>query len=398
MSNALRPGSGSTEINADSASMIAGHKGRHHIFPDVVPLRVMRNVLGIVICLLVMPVTVPPAMGQTTSLPDLILIDSLVLIETSNQFVGRLTGFIASKRGNYYLTDASTSTVLEYTRTGRLARQFSARGQGPGELTRPTDLGLIGDTTLLILDGPTLHAFDLRSGRSAWDRKLPKLFLGGGLATFGKGIGLPALDSRRQLSLIFFNGRSDSVRAGGPFPAPYGRSAPVDGTFGSAIRAAHLRGDTLVTAFHASDYIYLGTPFGGRYDSLKVARRIRNGAPPEKIAAASRDSKTLQETAYALSAPWAIAPLSGDRIAHVSVDQRLLSGRLAGKLFVSVVDRGTRRTCPDAPIPIDDDPPGYVAFLGDTLIVAHQEETAQQVPRTILRRYLIDTSKCRWIP
>ena len=351
--------------------------------------------LSIMSFLPVMVMTAQLAVAQTTSMPNLILVDSLVLIETSNQFVGRLTGFIASKRGNYYLTDASSYTVLEYTRTGRLARQFGARGQGPGELTSPTDLGLIGDTTLLVLDGLTLHAFDVWSGRSIWDRRLTKL--SNDLSTSGEDIIVTALDIRRQSSLVIFKAASDSARMGGPFPAPYGRSAPIDGTFSRAI-VGHLRQDTLITAFHASDYIYVGTPFGGRYDSLKVARRVRNGAPPEKIAAASRDLKVLQETAYALSAPWAIAPLSGNRIAHVSGDQRLLKRRLAGKFFVSVVDRGTRRTCPDAPIPIDDDPPGYVAFLGDTLIVAHQEETTQQVPHTVIRRYLIDTSKCRWIP
>jgi hypothetical protein len=318
----------------------------------------------------------------------------VVVQESATEFIGRLTGFTVSRRGHYYLTDATAFTVLEISKSGEVTRRFGTRGQGPGELTRPTHVVVLGDSSLVVLDGRRMVAYSLGDRRPLWHRTLPRQ--ADGLSVQGARILLPALDAEQRTSIIAFGGAADSMRRGGPFPHPYGQHPPIDATFGFAIRVAPLQGDTLVYAYHANEFLYWGPLSGGPYDSLRIARRHRNGAPPGVIAAAARDLSALQENAYALSAPWVLAPFSGGRIAYVAVDQRLLPGRLAGTLFVSVVDRRTGLTCPDARIPIEDDPPGYVAFVGDTLVVAHQDETRERVPRTIIRRFLVGTGGCAW--
>lgn len=336
-----------------------------------------------------------PATSQPPGSPRLVAVDSVIVKETADIFIGRMSGFAVSASGVYYVTDAANFRVLEIEQSGRISRTFGRQGQGPGELSRPTHITLVGQNLLVALDGAKLVTFDLGSGRSAWQRPLPRI--SDGIGVSGSTIVVTGLSVPRRSSLVLFSGPDDVARHGGPFPHPYGRAAPIDGTFGFALRVAPLRGDSVLIAFHANEYVYWGSLASNRFDSLHVARSARNGAPPAAIDRASHDMQALQETAYALSAPWALAQLGGGRIAYVALDQRLLAGRLAGTIYVSVIDRNTRRTCADARVPIHDDPPGYVAFVGDTMVVAHQDEDASLNPRTIIRRYRLETQACAWV-
>lgn len=356
----------------------------------------VRRHLYSLVCLTIVAGASPgAATAQPTRSPSLIVLDSITVQETANAVIGRMSGFAAATSGMFYITDAASSRILEIGPSGRINRTFGRRGQGPGELTRPTHITLVGTNLLVVLDGARLVAFDLRTGAAAWQRPLPRL--SDGIAAINSAIVVTSLSVPRRSSLVMFMGPDDEAIPSGPFPHPYGRSAPIDGTFGLALRVAPLRGDTVLVAFHANEYVYWGSLGSNVYDSARVARLARNGAPPAVIDRASRDLQALQETAYALSAPWALAPLGRNRIAYVAADQRLLAGRLAGTLYVSVIDRTNRRTCPDARVPISDDPPGYVAFIGDTLVVAQQDEDISLNPRTIIRRYRLETSTCEWI-
>lgn len=335
------------------------------------------------------------AVFQALPSPVLTLIDSVVLIESDTAQIGMIAGFAVARDGSYLLADVGSSTVLEFHRRGTFRRKYGRSGRGPGEFVGPSSLALQGDSTLLVFGGVNVQAFDRRTGRYLWQQSVPRppdqILEAGGHVYFA------ALDLSRKASVGRFRPGAELLEVGGPLPYPYGRSPVIDAGFGRAIKMVMLGGDSLAISFHASEYLYLGSFSRSAFDSVRIAKRVRNGVPSALIASALRNPDVLQSRAYDLSAPWAVGLLSGNRIAVVSVDQRLLPGRLAGDLFVSVLDRATRMTCPDAKVPIQDDPPGYVALLWDTLFVAQQGESTELIPQTTVKRFLVTTRGCQWM-
>ena len=331
--------------------------------------------------------------SQEGESPRLHLRDSVVLVESESRYVGHLNGFAISASGRFYVLDVGNIIVHEFASDGRPLRTFGRRGNGPGEFSRPSAIAIAGDTLLLVHGAGRLQAFDLRSGKYVWERRLPRR-TDGILAVDGI-IYLAGLDPERRAALRAATAKDDPVRYTGPYPWPYGGNRMVDDVF-SHVQFARLSRDSAVFGFHASDYLYYGRIDGAAYDSVRVARRIRNGARPDLIARMKEDPRLLQEHAYSLSAPWSVTRLSNGRFAYVTVDQRLLPGRMAGRLHVSVVDPVSKQTCADAHYPGGEDPPAWPVFRGDTLVVMQQDEGVDMQPRSIVRKWILDTEGCRW--
>jgi hypothetical protein len=85
-------------------------------------------------------------------------------------------------------------------------------------------------------------------------------------------------------------------------------------------------------------------------------------------------------------------------IAYVVTDVELITNHFGGKVFVSLVDRRRRRSCPDAQVPVAADPLPHVTFRSDTLLVLTQEVTGANTGTPVIRKYLIDGDDCAWIP
>jgi hypothetical protein len=94
--------------------------------------------------------------------------------------------------------------------------------------------------------------------------------------------------------------------------------------------------------------------------------------------------------------PVAIARLSNGMVAYVTFDHTLVRDHFAAKAYLSVVDSRTGRSCPDARIPVPEDPAPSIAIRGDTLVVASQE-IAGTSAQSWLRRFLIDVRNCGWV-
>jgi hypothetical protein len=252
-----------------------------------------------------------------------------------------------------------------------------------------------GDSVLIVNASASLQAFDLRSGRPAWQRVVPRVHRADPLVSRGTFVYFPSFDPLRRASVGRITGATDSIQYGGPFPAPYGRNTLIDGAF-SHLSVAVFGSDSLVTAFHASDFLFISRFGLAGYDSVHMPRRERNGAHQEVMSKPGLDAAALQPYVYRLSMPWAIGMLSGGRIAVVHVDQTLLNGRLAGTLFVTVVDMRARKACADAAVRLPSDPPAWAAFRGDTLLLVQQGESATGKPETRVRKYTLATATCRW--
>lgn len=357
----------------------------------MLPRRIMRLAPTVA----VVPALLAGSAHQQGASPRLTPIDSIVLAETESQFVGQVAALAISPAGRYFLLDRANFTIHEYARDGRFVRRFGRQGRGPGEFHAPSAFAVAGDSLLLVFGGSELQAFDLRSGTLAWQRRLPRV--PHALATGGGRVYMSWVDLAGGSSTARLRSATDSLVTGGPIPSPYGRHQAVDMTFGRVTSLAALGSDSVVLAFHATDYVFLGRIGTTRFDSIRVSRLHRNGARPDLIARIVSNPDILRDAAYALSAPWAMTRLADGQLAIVTVDQQFSGGRLSGQLFLSIIDPVRRRTCPDARIPGPADPPSRVAFAGDTLVVAEQDAGSAGDARTTIRKYSISTAGCRWM-
>lgn len=325
----------------------------------------------------------------------LVPVDSVRLEESDASFIGSISGFAVSGAGHFYVSDKGNSVVHEFAANGRRLRTFGRSGQGPGEFLVPTAMAVSGDSLLIVNGSASLQAFDLRSGRHAWQRMLPRVHRADALVSRGGWLYFPSFDPLRHASVGRIAGAADSVAFGGPFPAPYGRNEIIDGTFGH-VSVAVVGSDSVVTAFHASDFLFIGRFGRTGYDSVHIPRISRNGAHPDVMSKRDLSVSALQPYVYGLSMPFALGVLSASRIAEVHVDQTLLKGRIAGTLFVSVVNLRTKKACADAPVPLPSDPPAWATFRGDTLLLVQQSESSSGRPETLVRKYTMGTANCRW--
>jgi hypothetical protein len=251
-----------------------------------------------------------------------------------------------------------------------------------------------GDTLLFVNGLTSLEVFDLRTGKHLWQRRLPTMQRIDGMTYAGGHLYFSSFNRALKTSIGRVRTSVDSAALAGPFPQPYGARSLIDDVFGR-VGFSVFGGDSVASVFHASDYLYIGRFGMARSDSILLPRTARNGARPDVIAKASDDPATIQPFLYALSAPWAVSPSVQGRILIVHVDQTLLNGRMAGKLFLSVVNTRKRLACTDAELPIPADPPGWASFRADTLVVVQQDETRDRQPRTIVRKFIARAGGCQ---
>ena len=329
--------------------------------------------------------------------PTLELVDSLVLAESDSLFVGDASGFAAPADGTYLVSDKRNATLHQYEADGRHRRSLGRRGEGPGEWSfGPFRIVLGDDSLLLVTDGTSrIEVLSYPSGVPRAKRATQgRWFLAGyqGDRTYFANI------DRKKRSVIAatING-SDSSIYGGPYTAAIARSSLV-GELLSWMEIAILGGDTIAVASQSSDHIFVGPFPNGPFDSLRVPIAQRRGALPELLSRIDdRNPSTVEQALYRPSYPLALHRLpSSGYLAYVTSDQTLVSSRMTGTIFVSVVDLNNHLACPDAEVVAPSDPLPRIAFRGDTLLVLVQDEDAHGASRTSIRKFLIDASACAW--
>ena len=92
-----------------------------------------------------------------------------------------------------------------------------------------------------------------------------------------------------------------------------------------------------------------------------------------------------------------LARLSSGHLAYWASDLQFVGSRFVWKIFLSVVDVGGRRTCPDAEIPVPADPRPWAAFRGETLVVLTPNGSNGTGAEGWVKKYLVDTTDCRWV-
>ncbi|MGH7426774.1 MAG: 6-bladed beta-propeller [Candidatus Methylomirabilaceae bacterium] len=338
------------------------------------------------------------------SSPVLLVTDSIHIRDPSADPFGRLGDFLPLESSGYLLVDAQNTRLLEYDARGSLVRQIGRKGSGPGELQHTGPIAVDGDSVLYILDSPTLHVFDFRTGAFRRKGTLRAPF-GTSIVVTGPHLYFRAFDSTQVPRFAAW--RNGTVVLGPSLPslseletvkaAGAGATALMMNTTHAGAVFAPISGDTIAVLSQASEDIVL-TNLRGILGRIPVARAQRNGVLPDLIAQVAKDPTIAQRDPlllYAPSVPGAITRGAGVHYLTVKTDFAFVRDHFSGKLYLSVTGPVTGLTCPDARVPGPEDPPPSIALRGDTLFVLSQ--TIQESHAvTVLRKYLVQTANCKW--
>ena len=252
-----------------------------------------------------------------------------------------------------------------------------------------------GDSILFVRTGwAGLQVIDLRTRTFLVPRELP-----GNAHVIARSNGrvyFRAMDPETRPSVGVLANGSDSIGRGGPYPAPLAEH-PVLAPAPVSMAAVGVTGpDSVAVALQTSDYVFWGTL--ERQDSIRVPVTRRRGSRPDLLQEiALPPEEAGPDVVCTPSLPVTVARLSAARLAVAFDDLRLTEDRrFIGESFLSVVDTGLRRVCPDAPIPVlPDSRPPLTAVRGDTLFTLGQDVGGVEAVVAV-RKYVVRTETCRW--
>ncbi|HEU4628755.1 MAG TPA: hypothetical protein VFS08_03390 [Gemmatimonadaceae bacterium] len=340
----------------------------------------------------------PPAANPSSAADAIRKVDEVVLRETDSVYVGRPIGTVIGPDGTLYVSDDVEDRVVSFTRTGELSRTYGRLGHGPGELTAPSRLGMVGDSVLLVADGgrAQVTAYDVTSGAYLYDVRIV-LGTGGGMGairTRHDTVWMGARDLRRQTGVVTWSATDPTARPIVAFPPIYRTSRAVAITY-SYILAPPL-GDSLLVSYYASPELLLTDLQGHVRRTLRIPTVRRRAIAPD-LDRRYREARTADERARLVPLLAEAHQLSSGTIALVSYDIDWPGQVPLRRAWVILLAPDLQRGCLDLPLPLSRDGMGQVAFHGDTLVTLEQEVHELGV-RLVSRRYVVDEDACPWQP
>ena len=333
-----------------------------------------------------------------TDHPALTLVDNVVLQQSAADYVGLPSGFaVLPDDGGFLVSDLRNRTIHRFGADGSHQQRLGQAGEGPAEFPDPpTALALDGDSVLYVRTGwAGLHTIDVETGMFRAPRELP----GNAhvIAASNGRVFFRHMDPETRTSVGVLVSGVDSIHRGGPFPEPL-TEYPVLALAPISMAAVGVMGpDSIAVAIQTSDYLFWGTL--EQQDSIRVPAVQRQGSRPDVLQLIAADPvEAGPDVAYTPSLPVAVGRMTPEKVAVVFDDLQLTEDRrFIGQSFLSVVDIGERRVCPDARIPVlPDSRPPLSVIDGDTLFVLEQDVRGAEAP-VVVRKYVVRTETCRWL-
>jgi hypothetical protein len=319
--------------------------------------------------------------GGPRATAGLRLVDTLVLAERADAFVGRPTHIAVTSGRELFISDAFSRTVLHVHANGDVRGSIGRRGRGPGEFEAPSTVLVAAHDSLLFVADAARGGVIVRDLLSGAERAM--LRMEGNRPTMtlvGDTVFAGTVNATRGTVLARWTTRGDSVRYFGTLPAAFLRSPLRQFIHNVSLDAW---GDTLAYVVGLSEVVYVATNDGAVRDSVVVPRTRRRGVPGEVRLASLRDPRAVAEET---SLPWALGALGDGRLAVVFADGVIRRDALGGQLYVTLVSRDGRGACADLPIPGDGEELPRVVFDGDEMLVLEQRVVRGRA-MTVVRRY-----------
>ncbi len=318
-------------------------------------------------------------------------LDSVRVKESEQVYVGRPNAMAVGRNAQVFVSDIADRKVIRIDRAGEI-RLVAGRGGGPGEVSGPTAVAVLGDSMLVVRNTGRrrLELFDITTLRFRGSITLTGASTG--LSSWRGELMMGALDLAKGTAWLRLVDSSRPPVAGGTVPAFY-RKLPLAAQAFAAVEVA--RNDRHVFGmFEVSDYLFRWDVARGDVDSMLLRKRERRGARTDLIEQMFQDQSKAASLAYQWSFPMLVAPV-GDRLtAVVFADPTMKSAVYEGPAFLQVADWTTRRACAEVMIPVPRDVLPRFALRADTLVGLVQYADAQGDVTTWIKRWLIVTRTC----
>jgi len=360
-----------------------------------------------------------PAAAQDLG-PTLIQVDSVVLQESEDHYIGQPGEMILGPEGSFVIVDFFSASAIRFDGAGLPIRTFGRRGQGPGEFYQIGIGGFVSDGVVGITDGQPpqmqIEFFDWDSGKHLGQARSDGLVSSLGATRRGRlwagGINPDtwlALGSRRLRELL-----RDRVSLQPPripleriaVPRPYVEDRTILGIGGHT--RMHVSEESILFGFGLSPFLLQLDLDGEVVDTIPLRSARRRGVPPDDEfiemmsvddddgAFSTEEYFALQEELFAKAS--SLMRVSRDEAGNIHTihqDGALSGMQVSGTLYLSSLSHDGTRQCPDTLIPTSDVGRPITALRDNELLVLDQRiEAGTDNLRTVLRRFTIDFENC----
>ena len=351
--------------------------------------------------------------------PDLIFLDSLVLEETDEHYIGSPVALFVAPDGSLLVSDTFTETILRYDATGRLVGRLGSSGEGPGEFRHLGDVGFVTEGIAGFLDEAgelelfalATHAhlgsvrMDVNNRTSSFAVRGDSLWFAGinpaSSATHG------AISIRDLVSAASADEQTPPIVLDrGTAPAPYAESHGLARTLSHVFLS--VRDGNLVLGFTGSAFLLRTDRLGDVVDTVWIAEGSRRGEPDEdelfKLMRGDQPRSQEEMRSWMLdffTSVSFIRDLSRDDAGNVYTlhqdRDRDEAGTMTGVKLYAVVSRfDGGHGCADTLIPTSDIGAPVPFLQGGTLWILDRRMRAGATAdiATVVRRFTIDPGQC----
>ena len=353
-------------------------------------------------------------LGPQTLGPNLVLLDSIVLQETDDLYVGRAMRMFLGPDSSIFVIDTFANTIVRFDRNGRALRAYGGPGDGPGEFSLIRPVGFASRTVLVASDGREprvrIEFFDLESGESlggSTATSVRDFFLHGDMLWIGgmdTDINAPLVDgpinaswmsvARRNLRGLLEDSPGDAVISMDlvPVPRPYRVNRLILGVSGWV--RLHVNDHDFLVGYSASPFLLRVSHAGELLDTIPLVARTRPWVEDEDEFIELADPEKLDpEDTWPMALLVGVSRDDDGHIYTVHEEVRRVGRQVEGKLFVSSLKVDGSEQCSDTPIPVSDLSRAVTTFRGNELFVLDRRIGGTGL-RTVVRRFAVDPVNC----
>jgi hypothetical protein len=132
-------------------------------------------------------------------------------------------------------------------------------------------------------------------------------------------------------------------------------------------------------------------------DTVEIPAVRRRGVPRDLVDH-YRKPISDQDIAGLGSSLMALHEMPSKEVAAAYMDVSFVDNLTTAEAYVSVLSPDLKSACVDVPLHFGKDGRPTIAFRGDTVYTLEQRVQSATTSTTMIRSYVIDTSRCDWMP
>ncbi len=346
--------------------------------------------------------------------PTLVLLDSIVLQETDDLYVGRAMTMFLGPDSSLFVIDPFANAIVRFDRNGRALRSYGGTGDGPGEFRLIGPAGFASGTVLGARDGRApavrMEFLDLESGESiggATATEAEAFVLHGDVLWIGgldTDINAPLVDgpidaswmsvTRRSLRALLEDSPEDAVISMDqvPIPRPYRADPMILGRAGWV--RLHVNDQDVVVGFGSSPFLLRVSHAGELLDTVPLLAGTRRWVEDEDEFIKRVDSERPRpEDGWLMATLWDVSRDDRGHIYTVHAEVKRVGRQAQGVLYASSLRADGSGQCADTRIPTSDLSMPITAFRGNELFVLDRRIGGTGL-RTVVRRFAVDAVEC----